>query len=105
MNPTQSTCRLAIVTLLALLPFCASVAAPPRGAPPPADPRAAPAGSPGMSLDEMAARLRRDQGARILSAEEYRLDGQPAYRFKLERDGRVRVMTLRPDGSRVRAPR
>jgi uncharacterized membrane protein YkoI len=52
-----------------------------------------------LSLDEAAAKVRERTGGQILSAKEYRSNGDHYYRFKLKNQGRVRVLYMRPDGS------
>ena len=52
-----------------------------------------------LSLDEAAARVRDRTDGQILSAKEYRSNGGRYYRFKVKKQGRVRVMYMRPDGS------
>jgi uncharacterized membrane protein YkoI len=51
-----------------------------------------------MSLDEATARVRDKTGGQVLSAREYR-NGERYYRFKVKKQGRVRVLYMRPDGS------
>jgi hypothetical protein len=51
------------------------------------------------SLDQMAARVRQQTGGKILSAEEVRSNGERHYRFKVNTDGRIRVIRVLPDGS------
>jgi len=49
----------------------------------------------GISLDEAVARVRRDTGGRVLSAEARENRGRTSYRIKvLLRDGSVRVVTV-----------
>ena len=57
------------------------------------------------SLDEMAQKIRRETGGQILSAQEISNGGERYYRFKINKDGRIRVLQVRPDGSRVKHPR
>ena len=52
-----------------------------------------------LSLDEAAARVRDRTGGQILSAKEYRSNGDRYYRFKVKKQGRVRVLYMRPDGT------
>ena len=52
-----------------------------------------------LSLDEAAAQVRDRTGGQILSAKEYRSDGDRYYRFKVNNQGRVRVLYMRPDGT------
>ena len=51
-----------------------------------------------LSLDEATARVRDKTGGQVLSAREYR-NGERYYRFKVKKEGRVRVLYMRPDGS------
>jgi hypothetical protein len=60
---------------------------------------------PYYSLDEMAARIQQQSGAQILSAEAQQTEKGEVYRFKVKKNGRVRVMLLRPDGSAVKKKR
>lgn len=49
----------------------------------------------GMSLDQAVAKVRRETGGRILSAETVSEDGKKVHRIKvLTRDNKVRVITL-----------
>lgn len=57
------------------------------------------------SLDEMAAKIQQQSGAQILSAETQQTKQGKVYRFKVKKDGRVRVMNVRPDGSPVKKKR
>ena len=57
---------------------------------------------PHYSLDEMAAQIQQQTGAQILSAEIMQTKKGKIYRFKLKKNGRVKVRTVRPDGSPVK---
>lgn len=57
-----------------------------------------------MSLDEATAHVRERTGGQVLSAKEYR-NGERYYRFKVKKQGRVRVLYLRPDGSQFKPRR
>lgn len=60
---------------------------------------------PHYSLDEMAAKIQQQSGVQILSAETQQTKQGKVYRFKVKKDGRVRVMNVRPDGSPVKKKR
>lgn len=51
------------------------------------------------SLDEMASRIQQQTGSQILSAEVKQTREGVIYRFKIKKEGRVRVLTMHPDGS------
>jgi outer membrane lipoprotein-sorting protein len=53
------------------------------------------------TISQVAAQLK-DSGAEILSAEVKQERGGKVYRFKIKEKGRIRVVVMRPDGSRVR---
>lgn len=54
----------------------------------------------GMSLEQAAAKVRRQTGGRILSTSESRRGGRKVYRIKvLLPSGHVRVITVNADGS------
>ena len=57
-----------------------------------------------LSLDEATARVRDKTGGQVLSAKEYR-NGDRYYRFKIKKQGRVRVLYMRPDGSQFKPRR
>lgn len=57
-----------------------------------------------MSLDEATAQVRERTGGQVLSAKEYR-NGERYYRFKVKKQGRVRVLYMRPDGSQFKPRR
>jgi uncharacterized membrane protein YkoI len=52
-----------------------------------------------FSLDEAAARVRDRTGGQILSAQEKGSNGDRYYRFKVKKNGRVRVFYMHPDGT------
>ena len=53
------------------------------------------------SIDQVAAQLKKG-GAEILSAEVLQGNRQGiVYRFKIKNQGRIRVIVMRPDGTRV----
>lgn len=54
------------------------------------------------SIDQVAAQLKRSTGGEILSAEVQQDKKGTVYRFKIKNEGRVRVVVMRPDGTRVR---
>ncbi len=58
------------------------------------------AGKQSYSLNEMASRIQ-NQGAQILSAEVVKGKNGKVYRFKVKKKGRVRVLLMRPDGTRI----
>lgn len=51
------------------------------------------------SLDEMASRIQQQTGSEILSAEVKQTRQGVIYRFKVKKEGRVRVLAVHPDGS------
>lgn len=51
------------------------------------------------SLDEMASRIQQQTGSEILSAEVKQTRQGVIYRFKIKKEGRVRVLAVHPDGS------
>jgi hypothetical protein len=53
------------------------------------------------TISQVAAQLK-DSGAEILSAEVRQEKGSKVYRFKIKEKGRIRVIVMRPDGTRVR---
>lgn len=55
-----------------------------------------------LTLDEMAARLQKQNDVQILSAEIQRGKQGMVYRFKVKKDGRVRVLMMHPDGTPVK---
>jgi len=55
-----------------------------------------------LTLDEMASRLQKTNGVQILSAEIQQGKQGMVYRFKVKKDGRVRVLMMRPDGTAVK---
>ncbi len=57
------------------------------------------------TLDEMASRIQKQSGAQILSAEIQQTKQGKIYRFKVKKKGRVRVLLMRPDGTRVQVKR
>ena len=57
----------------------------------------------GVSLDEAVARVRRDTGGRVLSAEARENRGRTSYRIKvLLRDGSVRVVNVDAQSGEIR---
>jgi len=60
---------------------------------------------PYYSLDEMAAKIQQQGNTQILSAEIQQTQKGKVYRFKVKKDGRIRVMHVRPDGSIVKKKR
>ena len=57
----------------------------------------------GVSLDEAVARVRRDTGGRVLSAEARENRGRTTYRIKvLLRDGSVRVVNVDAQSGEIR---
>ena len=57
----------------------------------------------GISLDEAVARVRRDTGGRVLSAEARENRGRTSYRIKvLLRDGSVRVVNVDAQSGEIR---
>ena len=57
----------------------------------------------GLSLDEAVARVRRDTGGRVLSAEARENRGRTTYRIKvLLRDGSVRVVNVDAQSGEIR---
>ena len=57
----------------------------------------------GISLDEAVARVRRDTGGRVLSAEARENRGRTTYRIKvLLRDGSVRVVNVDAQSGEIR---
>jgi len=57
----------------------------------------------GLSLDEAVARVRRDTGGRVLSAEARENRGRTSYRIKvLLRDGSVRVVNVDAQSGEIR---
>ncbi|HSD96574.1 MAG TPA: PepSY domain-containing protein [Sulfuricaulis sp.] len=57
----------------------------------------------GISLDEAVARVRRDTGGRVLSAEAREYRGRTSYRIKvLLRDGSVRVVNVDAQSGEIR---
>jgi len=58
-----------------------------------------------LTLDQAAARVRKQTGAQILSAQERISNGERYYRFKINEKGRVRVIYLQPDGTRFKPGR
>jgi len=57
----------------------------------------------GLSLDEAVARVRRDTGGRVLSAEARENRGRTTYRIKvLLRDGAVRVVNVDAQSGEIR---
>ncbi len=56
-------------------------------------------GSKYYTLDQMAARIQKQSGAQILSADVLETKQGKVYRFKVKKKGRVRVLTMRPDGT------
>ena len=55
-----------------------------------------------LSLDEMASQLQKQNGVEILSAEIQQGKQGAVYRFKVKKNGRVRVLMMRPDGTPVK---
>lgn len=55
-----------------------------------------------LTLDEMASRLQKTNGVQILSAEIQQGKQGMVYRFKVKKDGRVRVLMMHPDGTAVK---
>ncbi len=54
-----------------------------------------------FSLDEMASRIQKQSGAQILSAGIQQTKRGKIYRFKVKKKGRVRILLMRPDGTRI----
>ena len=54
------------------------------------------------TLDEMAARIQKQSGVEILSAEVQQGRNGEIYRFKVKNKGRVRVILMHPDGTPVK---
>lgn len=63
---------------------------------------AAAAGRQHYTLDEMASRIQKQSGAQILSAEVQQTKQGRIYRFKVKKKGRVKVLLMRPDGTRIK---
>ena len=55
-----------------------------------------------LTLDEMATRLQKQNGVHILSADVQQGKQGVVYRFKVKKDGRVRVLLMHPDGTPVK---
>ena len=55
-----------------------------------------------LTLDEMASRLQKQNGVQILSAEIQQGKQGMVYRFKVKKNGRVRVLLMHPDGTPVK---
>ena len=55
-----------------------------------------------LTLDEMASRLQKQNGVHILSADVQQGKQGVIYRFKVKKDGRVRVLLMHPDGTPVK---
>ncbi len=53
------------------------------------------------TLDDMASRIQQKSGAQILSADIVQTKQGEVYRFKVKKKGRVRVLLMRPDGTRI----
>ncbi|HEC26049.1 MAG TPA: hypothetical protein ENI67_01385 [Gammaproteobacteria bacterium] len=53
------------------------------------------------TIDEMASRIQKQTGAQILSANIQQTKRGKIYRFKVNKKGRVRVLLMRPDGTRI----
>ncbi|MEA1889983.1 MAG: hypothetical protein U9N50_09420 [Pseudomonadota bacterium] len=53
------------------------------------------------TLDEMASRIQQQSGAQILSADVQQTEQGKVYRFKVKKKGRVRVLLMKPDGTRI----
>ncbi|GBE08133.1 hypothetical protein BMS3Bbin11_00878 [bacterium BMS3Bbin11] len=53
------------------------------------------------TIDEMASRIQKQTGAQILSADIQQTKRGKIYRFKVNKKGRVRVLLMRPDGTRI----
>jgi hypothetical protein len=60
------------------------------------------AGRQHYTLDEMASRIQRQSGAQILSAEIQQTKRGKIYRFKVKKKGRVKVLLMHPDGTRIK---
>lgn len=54
-----------------------------------------------FTLDEMASRIQKQTGAQILSANIQQTKRGKIYRFKVNKKGRVRILLMRPDGTRI----
>jgi len=57
---------------------------------------------PYYTIDEMASRIQEQSGAQILSADIQQTKQGKIYRFKVKKKGRVRVLLMRPDGTRIK---
>ncbi len=55
-----------------------------------------------FTIDEMAYRIQEQTGAQILSADIKQTKRGEIYRFKVKKKGRVRVLLMRPDGTRIK---
>ena len=53
------------------------------------------------TLDEMATRIQKQSGVQILSADIQQTKDGKIYRFKVKKKGRVRVLLMSPDGTRI----
>jgi uncharacterized membrane protein YkoI len=53
------------------------------------------------TLDEMATRIQKQSGVQILSAEIQQTKDGKIYRFKVKKKGRVKVLLMSPDGTRI----
>ncbi len=56
---------------------------------------------PYYTIDEIASRIQKQSGAQILSADIQQTKQGKVYRFKVKKKGRVRVLLIRPDGTRI----
>jgi outer membrane lipoprotein-sorting protein len=54
------------------------------------------------TIDEVAKQLQQRTGSKILSADVVQGKSGKQYRFKLEKDGRIKVMLMNPDGTRAK---
>ena len=59
-------------------------------------------GSKHYTIDEVAAQVQKDTGAQILSAEVSQGKQGKVYRFKIKKKGRIKVLLMYPDGTRVK---
>jgi len=53
------------------------------------------------TLNQMATQIQKRSGAQILSAEIQQTRQGKVYRFKVKKNGRIRVLLMRPDGTRI----